>query len=194
MAEIKLCIIEGCGKPQKGGRRWCSMHCERDRKGTPMDRPPGTPHGELIRFMEQSLAVDTEDCIIWPYGTDGHGYAKFTSGQRSHGTSKVYRAICAIKNGPPPTSKHQAAHSCGKGSSGCINHNHLSWKTALENNHDKFAHGTAYIPKKLTQEDIRKIRMLRENGALQADLAKAFGVTQGIISQILSRKIWGWLD
>lgn len=193
MDDLRICSIENCGKPRKGGRIWCSMHCERDRKGVPMERPTGTPYGDLVRFFEASLTRNTDECIIWPYGTDGHGYAKFSSGQKSHGTTKVYRAVCAIKNGPPPTPKHQAAHSCGKGSSGCINHRHLSWKTPLENNRDKFAHGTAYVAKKLTETEVLEIRRLRGLGALQADLAKSYGVNQPTISNILNRKIWGWL-
>ena len=43
---------------------------------------------------------------------------------------------------------------------------------------------------KLTPEKVRAIRKSYENGARQRELAKAYSVSIGLISQIVNRKVW----
>lgn len=42
----------------------------------------------------------------------------------------------------------------------------------------------------LTEEDVLKIRAMKEEGALQEDLAAIFGVSKSTISSIVNRKTW----
>lgn len=91
-----------------------------------------------------------------------------------------------------------AAHSCGKGSSGCVAKRHLSWKTPSENEADKLVHGTS--PRgarcgtaKLTEAEIREIRMLK-GYVPQREIAEMYETSQGHVSGILSEQKWGWLD
>jgi hypothetical protein len=66
-------------------------------------------------------------------------------------------------HGEPPTARHEAAHSCGKGHLGCVHPGHLSWKTRNENRADMVRHGmlprgTIVSTNKLTEDQVREIR------------------------------------
>lgn len=72
-------------------------------------------------------------------------------------------------------------HSCDNRS--CVNPNHLSAGTQLDNNIDKATKGRDC--RKLTIEDVVSIR---NSVALGKDLAETFGVSRGMISRIKSGK------
>jgi hypothetical protein len=92
-----------------------------------------TPHTEPWLFVVKAMYADTDDCIDWPYNSKPDGYARMMMNKKS---ILVTRFICEKKNGPPPTDKHECAHSCNRGRFGCINWKHLSWKTKDENASD----------------------------------------------------------
>lgn len=146
--------------------------------------------GEPHAFMEQSLLIETNDCICWPYARTKHGYAWM-------GTENACRVICERIYGPPPTSIHLAAHSCGKGHLGCINWKHLRWATTKENHDDKARHGTMGHRDnngnaKLTEKDVFEIRKLK--GMMKkGEIADKFGVSTTTIGKILNNKMWWWL-
>jgi hypothetical protein len=103
-----------------------------------------------------------------------------------------------MTNGPPPTSKHQAAHSCGKGNLGCVSPKHLSWKTRAENEADKIEAGTSNRGErqwraKLTADQVRAIRA-REGTMTKEKIAEQFGVSPACIAAIHHRENWAWLD
>jgi hypothetical protein len=77
--------------------------------------------------MEASLLLETDECVTWPFSRNRDGYP---SGQK-------HRWVCEKVNGPSPSARHVAAHSCDRGHEGCINKRHLEWKTHAENMRDK---------------------------------------------------------
>jgi hypothetical protein len=125
MANSRLCSIPNCGKPHYG-RSFCHAHYQRfKRQGDPLGGGT-TAHGEAIRyFNDVVLPYDGDECLMWPYakGSRGYGIVCIDGIKRIIG-----RLLCAECNGPPPTPKHEAAHSCGKGKEGCVTKRHLSWK------------------------------------------------------------------
>lgn len=132
-----LCSIEGCDRPiysRKFG--WCGAHYRRGlRHGDPL---VGRTHdGEPHRFLaEEVIPYSGEKCLDWPYARDGRGYARI----RLDGKARlVSRVVCEHAYGAPPTSDHQAAHSCGRGQFGCVTPSHLRWATQSENEADKIA-------------------------------------------------------
>jgi hypothetical protein len=114
---------------------------------------------EIDRFFQKELIWESDECLLWPFGQNGGGYAKLNRFLRIDGTNKVGRVICLLKHGKPPSKEHEAAHSPICISSLCINHKHLRWATKKENMADKIACGTSLRGKrnhntKLTESDV----------------------------------------
>lgn len=188
-----LCSIPECGSPVSA-RGWCHAHYTRWRK---YDDPlaGGTKHGDPINFYRTVvLPFDGNECLVWPFQTnDGYGQIALDGSNRS-----VSRMLCEEMYGPPPTPKHEAAHSCGKGDQGCVAKGHLSWKTPKENSADKIIHGTTNRGErsptaKITNKQALEIRRLCAQGVKQTTLADQFGVYRSTISRIVSGERWAWL-
>lgn len=224
MAATNLCAIEGCGK-RRFGRGLCSMHYARERKNTaPPCKVPGcdkpavrlgwcsmhltryerygdplklksTPKGALPAFMQQAIAYDGDDCLFWPFARKSSGAGKFAKDGKAMVAARV---VCEAVYGPPPTPRHDTAHSCGKGHLGCVAPRHLRWATRAENQADRDLHGTMIRGEqhklaKLTADDVRQIRAMVGTMSMQA-IADCFGVSMSLISLIHRRKRWSWLD
>lgn len=192
MATSRICSIENCSNTHLA-RGWCRAHYLRwFRHGDPL--AGGTMYGEPQKyFHEVVLQYDGDECLIWPYGTsNGYGTMNVDGAMRV-----VARLVCEEEYGPPPTSKHEAAHACGRGDHGCVTKNHLRWDTRAGNFADKIEHGTSGRGErsnlaKLTERQVLDIRRL--GGSItQRDLAARYGVDQSTISDIIRRKSWFWL-
>lgn len=197
MAAKLICTIPDCSNPH-GARGLCSMHYQRFRKhGDPL----GGRHIERTLngapeayYRTIALNYEGDDCLIWPYARTLHGYGIMYRGGKAVIAS---RAICEEVNGPPPTSEHQAAHSCGNGHLGCVTKRHVSWKTPKENQADRLIHGTAprgerNSQAKLKEADVREIRSLRGKKT-QRVIAKQFGISRQMVSDIQRGRKWSWL-
>jgi hypothetical protein len=133
------------------------------------------------------LLYQGDDCLLWPFARrQGYGYIA----TKDRKQSDVHRLACIAVHGEPPTPKHEAAHSCGRGREGCVNPRHLRWATKSENQIDSVRHGTSNA--KLTEAQVRKIRLLCGKVS-QRRLAMQFGVSQMLISLIQTRKRWSWV-
>lgn len=139
MANSPVCSIPNCGKPA-ARRGWCNAHYLRNyRHGTPLTG--GTRHGDPMRFYTEAiLTYGGDECLLWPHATDKAGYPRMRVNGRSQ---YVTRLLCEELYGPAPTPKHEAAHTCGRGSDGCVTKRHLEWKTRAENEGAKIEHGTS---------------------------------------------------
>lgn len=100
----------------------------------------------------------------------------------------AHRLMCHLAHGEAPSQDHEVAHLCGKGHEGCVNPNHLAWKTRGENHLDKREHGT--LPErdwkfigKVTPEQAAEIRALKGH-VTQAVLADRFNVSEPTIRDI----------
>jgi hypothetical protein len=108
----------------------------------------------------------------------------------------AHRFVCQEVHGAPPSDRHHAAHSCGKGHEGCINPRHLRWATPLENAHDAivagtYPHGETVGTAKLTECDIRNIRAEYAKGGLtQTALARFYDVSGVQIGRIINHVAW----
>lgn len=192
MAAPRICSIPNCGKPSHA-RGWCSGHYWLWRvHGDPLGG--GTKSGEPERYIrERVMKYDGADCLVWPFARS-HGYAIVTRNSRN---IPVSRLVCEYEHGPPPTPKHQAAHSCGRGDLGCVTRGHLRWATRTENMADCVLHGTRprgerHGRSKLTETQVRSIRRLKGTMS-QREIARLFGVSQMTISLIHTGRKWGWL-
>jgi len=141
----RTCSVDGCGK-KHDAHGYCSVHRQRwQRFGDPLRENVTASDGEPTFFLEKALRWRSNACLIWPFSRDNKGYARIATVKRDGRKvpARVNRVICLRVHGKPPTRKHEAAHSCGKGHLGCISPKHLEWKTHRENCLDKIIHGTS---------------------------------------------------
>lgn len=182
MATSRLCSIPDCGKPHYA-RSWCQNHWDRWWKhGDPLAGK--TAHGEPLRyFRETVLANEGDNCLIWPFARNGHGYPHMVYDGRHQ---RIARLVCEHKHGPSPSTEHEAAHSCGNRS--CVNSRHLRWATPIENAADKITHGTVtrgerHGMAKITNAIASQILSLKGT-VRQRVIAKRFDVSQATVSNI----------
>jgi hypothetical protein len=186
----RLCAVEGCGKPARG-RGHCHNHYYRLHKyGDPLAGK--TFYREPLRFIHEVALKHTGDaCLKWPYSIRRDGFGQIQIDRKS---VTVSRYVCELAHGAPPTSEHQAAHSCGKGHEACISPVHVRWATRAENEADKLLHGTDNRGEKnpvakLTWVKVKKIRSQKGNKS-NRELADEFGVAPSTISVIQAGKTW----
>lgn len=193
MATQKLCAEDGCGK-RVVSRGLCMQHYMRVWRsgGIEPTRHPKTPRGEVQRFITQTaIPWASDDCLTWPFTKtpDGRGYARFRGRW-----GLASRHICEAVYGPPPTPRHEAAHSCGRGHDGCVNPRHLRWATHVENEADKIVHGTSQHGErnrqaKLSREQVDEVRALA-GAQSQRQIAERYGITQSAVSMIQRGLRW----
>lgn len=124
-------------------------------------------------------------CALW----DGHKQ-KF---------SPVHRLVALAFHGDPPTKNHIINHKDGvKGNNVPDN---IEWVTRSENHYhslnvlkNKPSHGEKHWKSVLNENAVRDIRSRVSAGEMQKTLAEYYGVTQGHISFIVSRKLWAHVD
>jgi hypothetical protein len=154
-----------------------------------------TKIGEPLRYYrEVVLPYEGGNCLLWPFARNKQGYGQLRFEGRQQTVSRI---VCIEANGPPPSPKHEAAHSCGKGHEGCCAKRHLEWKTSSANKADRLAHGTHIRGERngrarLNQADVREIRDL--HGISIRRIAQRFGVSPAAISCIRQHRSWAWLD
>lgn len=155
-----------------------------------------TPRGAALAFYRNVVQSHEQraECILWPFARNERGYAVFGKRRGLLNTCLVSRLVCMEVNGPPPSSKSEAAHTCGDGHGGCINPRHLEWKTSKQNKDDQIIHGTRNKGERngharLTVSQVRQIRSLVKAHPQRA-VADMFGVDQSHVSNIVRGKQW----
>ena len=129
---MNVCSVDSCAKPAFK-RGYCGPHYYRALTfGSPF--AGSTFKGAPMTFIKDAVGQRTNKCLIWPFARNNRGYGVI-NGLLAH------RVVCEIVNGPPPSSDHESAHSCGNGHLGCIAADHLRWATHTENMEDMFLHG-----------------------------------------------------
>lgn len=190
------CRVDGCSG-RVSGKGLCNKHYQRLlRNGDPL--AGRTEEGEQRRFYtEVVLNYEGDDCFTWPYHRNQFGYGMMPK-EVGRGRVSVSRSVCRDINGPPPTPKHFACHSCGNGRLGCVSKKHLRWGTQSENEADKLLHGThqrgmRHWNSKLTEDQVREIISLRGKESLTS-IAKRFAVALPTVSNIYNGHTWSWLQ
>lgn len=193
MPTTRICLVERCGKLM-AKRGLCRPHFRRFEAGE--DLPTlDFGYGAGLRWIREHAGYQNDDCLMWPFPHVDYAYPHMRYNGRD---TTVARVMCEEVNGPPPSRKHDSAHSCGRGKQGCVNPNHLRWDTRAGNHADKIEHGTSIRgPRnhrtKLTEGDVRYIRAM-QGKVRGSDLARQFGLTQTGILHVQNRNSWAWLE
>jgi hypothetical protein len=194
-AITKPCSISGCSRNGRL-RGYCVKHYKRWYKyGDPVAGSTewGAPHLFLDSLVTEAQG---DACVFWPYARNPQAAAQIRIDRKCVLAARV---VCSRVHGPPPTLIHQAAHSCGRGHLGCVNPNHLSWKTQRENEADKLIHGTRkrgedHYAAQLTNDQVLDLRRRYSlGGTTQTALAKEFGITNSCVHGIIHRKTYAYI-
>ena len=190
---IEHCSVTGCERPLES-LEFCLAHYKRFRRhGDPLGGR--IANGTLFSFASAALENDTEDCILWPFSKDRHGYGRMSVAGKD---VTVSRWVCERVHGPPPNEDgYDARHKCGNGHLGCITKNHLQWGTRQQNCDDAVAQGRTprgegHYNARLAETEVRTIRALRSRQSI-VSLASMFDVSAATICDILARRTWAWL-
>lgn len=197
MPKDTICSIDGCGKIGRTRKGLCSKHYERQRVYGTTDGSGTVRHNglDITQWMLDHATYSGDSCLRWPFAYYRNGYGSVYDFDGRHTVAS--RLMCRIVHGDPPDDNWDCAHTCGKGHEGCVNPNHLLWKTRADNHADKLEHGThdrgeKSINSKLNEEQVRYIRSMRGKCS-QLELAEAFGVSFQNVSDIQLGNRWKWL-
>lgn len=185
------CACPGC-ENQASSLGYCKPHRERLRKtGELSPEIPLRSRKEVRAWVRSHIGHEGGDCLIWPFGRSGSGYGSHRAEVDGVRYVHAHSVMCAHRHGPRPAGT-EAAHSCGNGHLGCVNPQHLSWKTPAENQRDKVVHGThnrgsRHPLSKLTEDDVLRIRASTES---HVALAKRFRVSAANILHIRHNDTW----
>lgn len=141
--------------------------------------------GAAAQFLRDNISYDGPGCLIWPFSRQPSGYGALGyNGKQCY----AHRLMCEMVKGPAPTTRHEAAHSCGRGRDGCVDPRHLDWKTPTENALDCAGHGTQSRNRwgnagKLTRRQVAEIWALKGRET-QAETGKRFDVSASTIRDV----------
>lgn len=144
-----------------------------------------------LQWLKDHVDFDGPECLIWPFGRRWNGYGQVGINRK---IGYPHRYMCELVNGPPPTLKHVAAHSCHNGHSGCVHPRHLSWITPRENLLQRREAGTLtekrWQPRRstLTPQQMAEIISLKGKKN-QREIGKMFGISYQHVSVIQNRKL-----
>lgn len=148
-------------------------------------------YGEAQSWLDMAANHKGDSCLEWPFAKYHDGYGII----RINGKTRMpHRVICEAINGPSPTGRNNAAHSCGNSS--CCNPRHLRWATAKENTADKYRHGTMCCGEdspsaKLTAD---KVLAIRADSRPLTAIAAEYGVSANHAWMIKKGRKWAWLN
>lgn len=192
----RICAANDCRNPAKTCG-FCGKHYQRLQKYGDANHAvtPKAADGEPMRFlMEVAVPCSSDDCLTWPFAKTTHGYGQLWT-DHPYRLELAHRVICRIVHGDAPTEKHEVAHSCGNGFSGCVNPRHLRWATRVENMADKIRHGTTFRGNhpnaKLLVSDVISIRAA---SGTDGEIAVKYGVSRSSINMIRARVSWKWVE
>ena len=139
-------------------------------------------------FMNSIDIGDAEDCWEWLRACSPKGYG------RLHIAGKVWlahRLAYALHYKLDDLGESHVLHTCD--TRPCCNPSHL--RLGRQGNMwDRWRSGRGkHHRAKLTESDVRAIRVAYDEGKTQSAIAAEFGVSQPHISDIYSGKRWGWL-
>lgn len=152
-------------------------------------RYPSRPFATLLtpklvaRFWSKVDASGGPDaCWVWTGPRWRTGYAQIWVVDRQ---VLVHRFAWALEHGDIPPGR-QALHRCDNPA--CVNVRHLFLGTQADNMQDRSAKGRVRQGRRLTAEQVRDIRELREVGATLEAIGDLYGISASNVCQVVRRR------
>lgn len=145
-----------------------------------------------VRYrLSQKSRTMPNGCIEFIGSTSKRGYGRLTV---LGGPRLVHRLAYELKFGDIPRDKH-VLHKCDNPI--CFNTEHLYLGTDQDNSNDMMLRGRSVKAggedngsSKLTDEQVRQIRIECSKGWSRRSIAKIYGVRHPIINGIISGRLW----
>ncbi len=142
----------------------------------------------FLRFVDK-----TDTCWLWTGYINQHGYGLFHPVDYTT-TRSSHRVAYELWNEPIPIGLC-VRHKCDVRN--CVNPTHLELGTHKDNVKDMYdrnrqanINGTRNPNAKLTDDDVREIRILYGFRFAQKELGKMYNVSQSLITSIVNFKSW----
>ena len=144
---------------------------------------------ELIDRLLDRTDVRANACWEWRGCLGSHGYGMMSVDDVRY---CVHRLSYNAFRGDIPKGKF-VCHTCDNRK--CINPAHLFIGGAWDNAHDMIIKGRDDLRNrlKLTNEEVRKIRELRQSGMSQSKVAALTGTSQATVSRIMLGQSYWWV-
>jgi hypothetical protein len=148
---------------------------------------PRWPLSTEDRFW--SYVQKSDDCWTWTGTLNAYGYGVFWINDRLVGAHRVSYEYSV----GPILGDLFVLHNCDN--TECVNPSHLRLGTPADNTQDMLDRGRAQLGEanpahKLTEQNVRDIRVARQQGVPIAELVAAYGVVKSAISNIATGKSW----
>lgn len=188
----RTCSAPECDRPVKG-RGLCVRHYQLARKdGTAAQHPLRVPlRDRLYDAIDRSGGPDS--CWIWTRGKSS-GYGVVGTENSPKGSTLVHRLIAAEVYGPL-SEDDVVMHSCDNPP--CCNPKHLIVATQAANIEDcerkgrgNHPRGSSVLTSKLTEEEVTRMRVMRQGGLSIRDLSDLFRVGTTAVAYALTGKTW----
>lgn len=174
------CSVENCDNAVYA-KHMCAKHRRRVlRYGSPQITKDARSM-TTTEYIYWRTTIEDSGCWLWDTPHNSHGY-----GVASRGGKKIAAHRLSYSHFVGDIQPGQdVRHKCD--SRACVNPDHLELGTRADNNRDTSArdrHGNA----KVSNNDVVDIRWAHGMGASGASLARAYGVTPTLVSQIVRHK------
>lgn len=190
-----LCSVPQCtARAAESGasRGYCPKHYLRlKRHGNPL--AGGVTPGFRDEWIRGHAGYLGDDCLYPPFDPGRRAYVNI-----NRKCIPASRYMCIQAHGEPADPNLFACHTCGNGGSGCVNPKHLYWGTPSDNQMDRVQEGTAnrgsrHGMSKLTESEVREIRLAARNGEIHRTIAERYGVSRRTVGHIVRGSTWSWL-
>jgi hypothetical protein len=193
-ADPNVCCIKGCDEPVIA-LGLCNKHWRRNRMyGSPvaLKSHSGSMKGLSAedRFFLQFRKTD--ECWLWAASTDKDGYGIFRGAVGGKMYTRAHRFSYALHTGEVIPNELIVMHSCDNPR--CVNPDHLSLGTTLDNMRDKISKGRSQVPQGedsthalLTESQVRAIML---DARPYAQIAADYGVAASTIGSVKQRVSW----
>lgn len=175
------CAVETCSEKIRA-RGWCNTHYQRwKRYGDPMMIKEKQPYFSPAWDFRGSY----QGCWEWTGGLRNKDdqWCQYGAVRIDGKTKLVHRVAYESVYGSIPEGI-EVCHTCDN--TLCWRPDHLFLGTRQENTHDAVKKGR--MAHKLSEEEVKAIRLAAASGETQHSVARRFGITQSYVSEIVLGK------